>query len=140
MGAVAIGALLFAVLLVILAAVVWQEARSADRRVRPVYLLDEASRFVFERLPADPASRLDLADVEAILHWGLYHSQVVAGRDNGEAPVIGGDEAAAFVVRQATEAGGDPYRRDDVATVLGLETEYLMEIGAIGDAVEEDAQ
>lgn len=140
MGAVAVGASLFALLLVVVAAMVWQEARSSVRGTEPVYLLDEASRFVLDRLPEEQASRLGPDDVKTILEWGLYHTQVVTGREDDGPAVVGGGEALAFVIDRATTAGGDPYRPVDVAAVLDLETGYLAEIGAVGDRVGEEAR
>jgi hypothetical protein len=138
MGAVAVGAILFAVLLVIAAAMVLQEARSSSENPQPVYLLDEATRFVFDRLAGGPLSRLDIDDVRTILEWGLYHSQVVSPRRDEGPPVVGGAEAFEYVVGRAAAGDGEPYHHDDVAAVLALETEYLVEIGAIGDPVEDD--
>jgi hypothetical protein len=139
MGAVAIGALLLAVLLFIAAAMVWQEVRSSSRDAQPVYLLDEAARFVFDRLPAGTEDRLGLDDVKSILEWGLYHSQVVTSRETEGPAVLGGEAAVQFVTARAGAGGGEPYHREDVASVLDLETEYLAAIGAVGMPVEEDA-
>jgi hypothetical protein len=129
MGAVAVGALLFAVLLVVGAALLWQEARSNGE---PVYLLDDASRFAADRLSEDAAARLGIEDVERILLLGFEHRSIHA-----EA-VLGSGDAIEFVMERSKAERGDAYDPVDIAEVIAAESEYLAAIGAIGDRVEED--
>jgi hypothetical protein len=137
MGAVAVGAVLIAVLCVIVAAMIWQEARRRSVAEPVTYLIDEAARFVYDRLREEATHRLDLDDVRRILEWGLYHTQVVAPRSGGPPPVLGSGEAIEYVMDRAQEAGFD-YDPLDIAEVMAAETEYLLAIGAIGDRVEEE--
>lgn len=132
MGAVAVAALLFAVLLVIAAALVWQESRGRGRRERQ-YVLDEAAEFVFDRLSADARSRLGIDDVCDLLLWGIEEHQRRA--DAGDPAVYGsGDVLEALMDRSRSERGEvhDPV---DIAEVIAAETEYLEMIGAVGEAV-----
>lgn len=136
MGAVAVGALLFAVLIVVVAALVWQEARRAARPV-PEYLLDEAAAFVMDCLCADAASRLGIDGVADLLLWGFEERRSRASAGDGDPAVYGsGDILEALVERSRAERGTayDPF---DVAEVIAAESEYLAAIGAVGDPVTE---
>ena len=138
MGAVAVGALLVAVLAVIIAAMLWQEIRRRPADGPVTYLIDEATRFVYDRLRDNTTHRLDLDDVRRILEWGLYYTQVVAPRSNGDHPqVFGSGEALEYVVARSADEGFD-YDPIDVAEVMAAESVYLIEIGAVGERVEEE--
>jgi hypothetical protein len=137
MGAVATGAILFAVLLGVAAAMVWQSKRVGSRE-RAVYVVDEAVSFVNGGLPDDTASRIGGDDVRSMLEWSVYHSQVVAARSGEEVPVIGGPAAVEYVCARAAEQGRS-YAEEDVRMVLDLEAAYLVSIGAIGEMVAEEA-
>ena len=131
MGAVTVGAVLFAILLIVVAAMVWQEAKRRPG-APPVYLLDEATRFAYERISDEAASRIDLDDVSRILEWGMRWNQVVARRQEGPVTVIGSDAAAEYIVEQAAARHGILYDRSDVGEVLVAEAGYLEAIGAVG--------
>ena len=137
MGAVAVGALLFAVLLVIVAALVWQESSGHVRQERQ-YLLDDAAEFVFDRLSTDAGSRLGVDDVRDLLLWGIEEHQRRA--EAGDPAVYGsGDVLEALMDRSRSERG-EAFDAVDIAEVIAAETEYLAAIGAVGEAVvEEDA-
>jgi hypothetical protein len=134
MGAVAAGSLLIALLLIAVAAMVWQEARRRPASGDPTYVLDEAARFVHDRLPAAAAARLTPGDVERILEWGLEHG-AAASREG--LAVLGSGDAMDYVMEHAA-AGGYDYDPMDVAAVMVNESRYLAAIGAVGDPVEED--
>ncbi|MCB2223079.1 MAG: hypothetical protein KQH83_02800 [Actinobacteria bacterium] len=137
MGAVAAGAILFAVLLLAVAVLVWQSGRVGGPE-RATYLVPQAIEFVHGGLPADAAARLDAGDVRRILEWSRYHSQVVVPRSAEGIAVIGGPAAAAYVAEQAA-AEGRRYDDGDLRLVLDLEAAYLVSIGAVGEIVEEEA-
>lgn len=134
MGAVAAGSILFALLLITVAAMVWQEARRRAAAGDAVYVLDEAARFVHELLPEGAAARLTAGDVERILEWGLEHGAAAARTGSA---VLGSGDAMDYVMERA-EAGGHDYDPMDVAAVMVNESRYLAAIGAVGDPVEED--
>ena len=136
MGAVAAGAILVALLLAITAAMIWQEAGSRRRSEETLYLMDEAIAFVHGGLPPANAVRIGRDEVRLILEWSMYHSQVVAARRSDGSPVIGGPDAAGFVLEQAG-LHGRALELKDVEMVLELEAAYLVSIGAIGGPVEE---
>jgi hypothetical protein len=135
MGVVAAGAILFAVLLVITAALVWQEARRSPGTDTAVYWMPEAVEFVGSRLSPGALERLGPYGVRLVLEWGVHYHQVVAPRDEGRRPVVGSGDALDYILARGLENGSayDPF---DVAEVLAAETEYLVEIGAVGGPVE----
>jgi hypothetical protein len=136
MGAVAAGAIAFAVLVLIVAAMVWQANRRRDGEETALYLMDEATDFVVAAVAADVAGRLGEDGVRRILEWSTHHSQVVVARGDGP-PVLGGPAAVDYVAGRAA-ASGRGYLREDVAAVLTAESAYLVAIGAVGDRVEEE--
>jgi hypothetical protein len=137
MGAVAFGAILFAVFLAVVAVMVWQEARRAPDGGPAVYVLDDAAAFIGDRLPAERS--LSNGDIASILEWGLMHKQTIASRRDDAPPVIGGEDSVAYIGEHAADSDGRRYDPDDIATVLAFEAEYLVAIGAVGPPVEGEA-
>jgi hypothetical protein len=137
MGAVAAGAILFAVLLVVVAALIWQEARRSSVTETAVYWMPEAVRYVGDRLSPGAMERLGSHGVRLVLEWGVHYHQVVAPRDEGRRPVLGSGDALDYILARGAENGlaYDPF---DIAEVLAAETEYLVEIGAVGGPVEDE--
>ncbi len=126
---VALGALLFALLLAMVASMVWQEAKRRRWQGPTTYVLDDAVAFVTERLPAE----LDLTrdDVQRILEWDVFYLQGLAGTEG--APVVGGDEAVEFVRGGIASRHRIDYDGEAVRKVLDLEAAYLQSIGAVGE-------
>lgn len=140
MGAVAVGAVFFAVLALVIAGYVWQAVRRSPVTDTAEYLVDEAVPFVWERLSNRAMDALDTELVRRILEWNVHYTQIVGPRELGRPVVIGSGEGMEYVLSRARAAG---YEIDplDVAEVMAIETDYLLEIGAIGAPVaEEDDQ
>ncbi len=138
MSLLAIGAVLFGVFLLIVAAMVWQETRRSPEPTA-VYVIEEAVPFVFTRLSDGAMARLDTDDVLRILEWEVRYLQGLdIPRDHSEnpSPVAGSDDAIVYIVEKTATAGYD-YQLRDVMEVLAHEREYLVDIGAVGDPVEE---
>jgi hypothetical protein len=101
---------------------------------------DEAVEWIADRLPYDVQAQLSHEDVRRIVLWHLEYLQdegVATETAFEQAPdnvVVGEDDALAFVLGRATEAGLDA---DDtqIALVLDGERAYLEAIGAIGPEV-----
>ncbi len=137
MGAVAAGALLFALLLLIVAVMLLQELRRTPV-TEVVYVLEEVVPFVYRRLSDEALMHLDSDDVKRILEWEVYYLQGLARRSNGEGPPpIAGSELARDFILERTADEGRSYRPIDVDEVLAKEAEYLAEIGAVGPAAVE---
>lgn len=136
MGAVAAGAILLAVLLLIAAGFLLQGSRRGDVLAAATYLIDDAARFVHERLSPAAAGRLSVGRVRQVLDWQIHWQQVVAPREGLPRPVVGSGEAMEYVLTRGLEEGValEPL---DVAEVMAAEVEYLLAIGAIGTPVEE---
>ena len=135
MAPVAVGAILFAVFLLIVAALVFQELRK-PAAASPTYVLDEVVPYAFERLSERAAARVDRDGVKRILEWEVFYLQGLdVPRDHSArpAPVAGSAEAIDFI----QERSGEAYDRADVAEVLAGEAQFLVGIGAVGSAVEE---
>lgn len=142
-GAVALGALLFALLLLIVGLLVWQEARRRPGSEGPAYVVEEAVGFIAARLPADSRRRLGTAGVKRIIEWEIFQLQGLAQdrrRDPVETVAGGSGATIDYILDRIAQVHGATYDRDDVAEVLRLETEYLRSIGAVGDPVETDGE
>ena len=134
MGAVAAGAVLAALLLAIVALMVFQAARRSAVVDPAEYDIAEASRYAYDRLSDRALDALDLADVRLLLEWQIHYHQVVAPRD-GERPVVGSGDSIEYLMERAAGAGMSPDVLD-VAEVIAADTEYLVTIGAVGERVE----
>jgi len=137
MGAVAFGAVLVAVFLLMVAGFVWQGARRSAATDQAEYLVSEAVAFAYARLSVRALDGLGVEEVRRILEWNLHFTQVVGPRMFGHPPVIGSGEGIEYVMDRARAAGLaiDPL---DIAEVMAVETEHLLEIGAVGAPVEEE--
>lgn len=136
MGAVAAGAILVALLLLVVAGFVLQGSRRGAAQNAAVYLLDDAAVFVHERLSPDAAGRLGVPAVRRILEWQIHWQQVEAPRHGLPRPVVGSGEAMEYVLARSADIGS-PLEPLDVAEVMAAEVDYLLSIGAIGTPVGE---
>jgi hypothetical protein len=132
-------ALLVGVLLVVVALVVWQEARRRPSYEPLTYVVDDAVKHVEAGLLAEGENRLSRADIRRILDWEVFYLQGLAqdDRSNPVETVAGGHEASvSYIVDQIASKHGVSYAREDVENVLRMEADYLFQIGAVGDQVE----
>lgn len=140
-GAITLGALLFALLCVLVAVMVWQEAQRRTYRGPPVYVIDDAVAYIASRLDSGARGRLGMSGVRRIIEWEVHYLQGLAqkSRRNPVETVAGGSDASIdYVVAQIAEVNRTIYDREDVAEVLALEAEYLQSIGAVGETVDLD--
>ncbi len=141
MGAVALGAILFGVLLLVAAAFVWQEASLAPD-AETTYVIEEVVPFAYHLLSDQAMGHLYVDDVRRILEWEVRYLQGLASRGagNGDAPrsvgplVAGSDEGVTFIINRAAQHG-HLYEAADVLEVLAGEAAYLVDIGAVGPPV-----
>lgn len=133
----ALVAVLSAVLLGVIAGLVWQEARRRGSvETAPVYVIEDAVRHVVDRLPPDAGLRT--ADVRRIIEWEVYQLQGLAqGSRRKTVDVVAGgtEDTVMFIVDRIAETHGVSYAPDQVASVLALEAHYLGAIGAVGSQV-----
>ena len=138
--AVIVGALLLAVFLVVIAAMVWQEAKRRSGRGGLVYSVDDAVDFAWAGLNEDVRDRLGKAGVRRVLEWEVYYLQGLAERKRAKevTVVAGGHEPAVhFIAEQIGRRHGIHYDLADIREVLAREAGYLATIGAVGEPVED---
>ncbi len=136
-SAVVLGAVLVGVLLLIVAVMVFQESRSRFEEHEPEYVIEDAVRFVHDRLEPDVRAALRIPGVRRILEWQVYFLQRLA-KDDKEIPIVMGitDGTVSYIVEQL-EAHGHPFSAEQVTAVLEAQGAYLVHIGAVGDASED---
>lgn len=133
---VAFVAVLVGVLLVIIALMVWQEAKRRPSYEPLEYVVNDAVKHVAERLPLE--SDLRHSDIRRILEWEVFYLQGLAQakRRNPVETVAGGHEqSVAYIADQIHSKHGVSYSQELIAEVLRLEADYLVAIGAVGDPV-----
>ena len=134
---------LAAVFLFIVAALVWQEAKSRAQDHGPVYVLEDAVDYILGRLDEDLGGRLDRSDVLRILEWEIYYLQGLAQeqRRNPVETIAGGNTSAIeFITAEIADKNKVTYDSNDVAAVLAVEADYLASIGAIGAPVVDEQE
>ena len=129
--------LLFAVLLVIVALVVWQHAqRGGSKEV--TFGIENAVSFITPRLDTELRARLGKDGVRRIVEWEVFYLQGLA-QDNRRHPVetVAGDYGPAvdYILGEIARVHDRTYSPGDVGTVLALSAVYLQSIGAIGEQV-----
>lgn len=108
----------------------------------PAYDPDEALSFVWSEIPADVRERLGHEAVGLVLAIELEYMKQAGAVVNGKQKrppakglVIGAPETVDFIIEQASELGVE-VSPDDVHAIIEAEAEYLMAIGAIGEATQ----
>ncbi|HEX6221393.1 MAG TPA: hypothetical protein VF115_09880 [Acidimicrobiia bacterium] len=135
----ALVAVLVGVLLVIVALMVWQEAKRRPSYEPLEYVVNDAVKHIAERLPED--SGLRNADIRRILEWEVFYLQGLAQDDrrNPVETVAGGHALSVdYIATQIHTKHGVSYSHDQIEEVLRLEANYLVAIGAVGDPVGEE--
>ncbi|HEY5889775.1 MAG TPA: hypothetical protein VIW94_03620 [Acidimicrobiia bacterium] len=130
--------LLVGLLLVIVAMVVYQEAKRRPSYDPLEYVIDDAVKHIAERLQADGKTGLSSNDILRIIEWEIFYMQGLAqdNRNNPVETVAGGHEASVdFIVAEIREKHGVTHSPEDVADVLRYEADYLVQIGAVGEPV-----
>lgn len=132
-------ALLIGIFLIVVALVVWQEARRRPRYEPLTYVIDDAVKHVEAGLVQGGDNRLSRADIRRILDWEVFYLQGLAQEDrsNPVETVAGGHQASVdYIIDQIATKHGVSYAREDVENVLRMEADYLFQIGAVGEEVE----
>lgn len=147
MSAVLIVAIIFTTLLVfIIAAVtVGRESRRLDSFApRVVYELEQATKFVADRLPKDTQARLTFEELRKLLvfhmRWmhqqGLQPAGVIERRqDIAEEIVINEETVAAYLLGAAEQNRIEILDDVDVVHVVQAHLDYFDAIGAVGPTV-----
>lgn len=140
--AVTLAALLLAVFLVVIAVMVWQEAKRRSSTGRLIYSVDDAVVFALDDLDQEVLGRMGRAGVRRILEWEVYYLQGLAERKRAREVIVvagGHGPAVEYIEEQITRRHGVTYDVDDIRAVLACEARYLETIGAVGEPVEESS-
>jgi len=126
------------VVFAIAAGVVGREAHRLDAApARPVFDPDEATAWIAEQLPTHVTAVLSYDDVRRIVEWTLAFLASRRAVSNGSAPdageavVVGGPEAVAYVLSEAA-AAGVALTAPQAHAVIEAQLAYLEAIGAVG--------
>lgn len=133
---VAVAAVLGALLLVVVALMVWQEAKRRPTSTEITYGLEEAVEFVTRRLSPPVLAGLGETGVRRVLEWDLYYLQGLA-QDDRRRPVdtVAGSyqPAVEFICERIATVHRVSYSEHDVRQVLTQQAAYLASIGAVGE-------
>ena len=134
-------AVLFGVLLMVVALMVWQEARRRPSYEPLEYVVNDAVKHIQERL--HPESSLGRSDIRRILEWEVFYLQGLAqpDRSNPVDTVAGGhDLSVEYIADQIHTTHGVSYSPGEIEDVLRLEADYLVAIGAVGEPVGDEEE
>jgi len=134
-------ALLVGLLLFIVALVVWQEAKRRPSYETLEYVIEDAVKHVESGLQSEGKVDLRRPDIRRILEWEVFYLQGLAqdDRKNPVETIAGGHEASiGYIIDQIASEHGVSYSQRDVEDVLRYEADYLVRIGAVGEAVDLD--
>jgi hypothetical protein len=137
-SAVTLGTLLLALFLVLVAALVWQEAKRRPGSELPSYIVEDSVNFIAGRIRG--ATTLTRADVKRIIEWNLFYLQGLAQKQRWrpvETVAGGTPEAVDFIHGRIAQRHHVSYPLEEIRKVLELEAGYLHSIGVVGEAVEE---
>jgi hypothetical protein len=132
-------AVLFGVLLIVIAIIIWQEAKRRPSYEPLEYVVEDAVKHVETGLASEGKDELKRRDIRLILEWEVFYLQGLAQkkRSNPVETVAGGHQASIeYIVEQIATKHGVTYSPSDVEDVLRYEADYLLKIGAIGEPVE----
>jgi hypothetical protein len=132
-AAVVLGAVLLAVFLLIMAVMLWQEARSRATTAEPVYGTEDATDHAMTHVPAEVRDRLGRDNVRRILEWQVAFLQGLARDDQGLPIVVGSTEGTVEHIRAGLARKGHPLAAEDIAAVLETQGGYLEGLGLIGE-------
>jgi hypothetical protein len=126
---------LVAVLLIIVALVIWQHAqREGPKEV--TFGIENAVSFISARLDNEVRKRLGTDGVRRVVEWEVFYLQGLAQEDRRH-PVetVAGDygPAVEFIQGEIARVHDRTYSGSDIGAVLALGVTYLQSIGAIGD-------
>ena len=126
----------------IAAVVIGREARRLDAVApRAVYLIEEATEFVADRLPEATQARLTPDELQNILvlHMGWLHAHglqpdgvVDRRQDIDDLVVVAEDTLAGYILGEAEKHGIEVLDDVDVVHVVDAHLEYFNMIGAVG--------
>ncbi|MDE0122780.1 MAG: hypothetical protein OXN80_09395 [bacterium] len=140
---VALGGLLAALFLALVAILLWQEARRRGAGEGVTYVVSDAVGHIRENLASEVYERLGDAGIQRVIEWELFYLQGLAQKDRRqpvETVAGGSDSAVSFICQQISQRHPAGITSDDIRAVLALEAHYLQSIGAVGERVQSVAE
>jgi len=98
------------------------------------YGVEDSIKYITPRLSEQTQSVISERSVRRLLEWEMKFVQDSLNGDPGQAIVLAGDAAAAYVLERTAGQGFD-YDPEIVGEVLNLQAEYMASIGAIAGPV-----
>lgn len=135
---VALGALLGAVFLSVVAILLWQEAKRRRTGGEAVYVVSDAQAFIRDNLDPGVRDRVGEAGIQRIVEWEIFYLQGLAQKDRRrpvETVAGGADSSVEYIGGRIAEQHGIEMPSGDIRAVLELEALYLESIGAVGPRV-----
>ncbi len=135
---VALGGLLAAVFLFLVAILLWQEAKRRRDDNTVTYVVSDALGHIESNLAPEVRQRLGDAGIQRIIEWELFYLQGLAQknrRQTVETVAGGSDPAVSYISGQIAKRHGAEIPSDDIRAVLELEAGYLQSIGAVGEQI-----
>ena len=136
---VALGGLLAALFLTLVAILLWQEAKRRGAGEGITYVVSDAVGHIRENLAPEVYGRLGDAEIQRVIEWELFYLRGLTQKDRRQPveTVAGGSESAvSYIYQQISRRHTAGITSDDIRAVLALEAEYLQSIGAVGERVE----
>ncbi|HSJ27030.1 MAG TPA: hypothetical protein VLB67_02400 [Acidimicrobiia bacterium] len=128
---------LVALLLGMLALLIWQEGKKRSFDLAPSYVVPDVVAHVARELEPQIAERLGPDGIERIIDWEVRYLL----RDGGPGAVAGGTpESIRYIIDRMVEHGGPRHDPGDVGAVLALEADYLRAVGVVGERVDDPGQ
>ena len=140
---VALGGLLAALFLALVAILLWQEARRRGADQGVAYVVSDAVGHIRENLAPEVYERVGDAGIQRVVEWEIFYLQGLAQKDRRqpvETVAGGSDSAVDYVYHQISRRDPAGITSDDIRAVLALEAHYLQSIGAVGERVESVAE
>jgi hypothetical protein len=132
-----LGGLLVGVFLLLVAVLLWQEARTRGQPPEPVWGIEDATDFVLPRLEEAERSRVGRDGVRRVVEWQVNFLQQLAKADAEVPIVVGATEGTISHIAERVARQGHPLADADIAAILDLVGDYLVTIGVVGPVAEE---
>ncbi len=132
--AIALGAVLAVVFLVLIGVMLFQEIRTRSSSDPAEFIIDDAVEWVWSQFDGGQKSRLTPDGVRSIIEWQVFGlQQSVKGKPLGSASVVMGatDESVGYILTKVNS-----FEPEDVRAVLAGQFGYLESIGAVAGIVE----
>ena len=140
---IALGGLLAALFLSLVAILLWQEARRRGTGEGVTYVVSDAVGHVGKNLAPEVYERLGDVGIQRVIEWEIFYLQGLAQKNRRQPveTVAGGtDSAVSYIFQQISRRHPAGITSDDIRAVLGWEAHYLQSIGAVGERVDSIAE